>query len=53
MKYDAGDKHYTAILPSAAAGEYKAAYHSVDINGEKVNGRFEAITLSRTSSTGK
>ena len=39
MKYDAGDKHYTAILPSAAAGEYKVAILS-DINGEKVNGRF-------------
>jgi len=39
MKYDAGDQHYTAILPSAAAGEYKVAILS-DINGEKVNGRF-------------
>lgn len=39
MKYDAGEKHYTAILPGAAAGEYKVAVLS-DINGEKVNGRF-------------
>lgn len=39
MKYDAGDKHYTAILPSAAAGEYKVAILT-DIDGEKVNGRF-------------
>ena len=39
MKYDAGDKHYTAILPSAAAGEYKVAILS-DINGEKVNARY-------------
>jgi hypothetical protein len=39
MTYDAGDKHYTAILPSAAAGEYKVAILS-DISGEKVNGRF-------------
>ncbi|HEY9655003.1 MAG TPA: hypothetical protein V6C50_05885 [Crinalium sp.] len=39
MTYDAGDKHYTAILPSATTGEYKVAILS-DINGEKVNGRF-------------
>ncbi len=39
MKYDAGDKHYTAILPSAAAGEYKVVILS-DINGEKVNARY-------------
>lgn len=39
MKYDAGDKHYTAILPSAVAGEYKVAILS-DINGEKVNARY-------------
>jgi hypothetical protein len=39
MTYDAGDKHYTAILPSAATGEYKVAILS-DISGEKVNGRF-------------
>ena len=39
MKYDAGEKHYTAMLPGAAAGEYKVAVLS-DINGEKVNGRF-------------
>lgn len=39
MKYDANDKHYTAILPGKAAGEYKVAILT-DINGEKVNGRF-------------
>ena len=39
MKYDAEGKHYTALLPSSAAGEYKVAVLS-DINGEKVNGRF-------------
>jgi hypothetical protein len=39
MKYDAKDKHYTAILPGKATGEYKVAILT-DINGEKVNGRF-------------
>ncbi|MCY7322288.1 MAG: hypothetical protein LH660_10950 [Phormidesmis sp. CAN_BIN36] len=39
MKYDAGEKHYTAILPGTAAGSYKVAILS-DISGEKVNGRF-------------
>jgi hypothetical protein len=39
MKYDAGEKHYTAILPSATAGEYKVAILS-DISGEKVNARY-------------
>lgn len=39
MTYDAGDQHYTAILPSATAGEYKVAILS-DISGEKVNARY-------------
>ena len=39
MEYDAEGKHYTALLPSDAAGEYKVAVLS-DIDGEKVNGRF-------------
>ncbi len=39
MTYDAGDKHYTAILPGAATGDHKVAILS-DISGEKVNGRF-------------
>ncbi|HEY9824992.1 MAG TPA: hypothetical protein V6D19_06070 [Stenomitos sp.] len=39
MKYNSQDKHYTAILPGKANGEYKIAILS-DINGEKVNGRF-------------
>jgi hypothetical protein len=39
FKYDATEKHYTAKLSGATAGEYKVAILS-DINGEKVNGRF-------------
>jgi len=39
MKYDAGEKYYTAMLPNTTAGEYKVAVLS-NINGEKVNGRF-------------
>lgn len=39
MDYDAEGEHYTALLPSSEAGEYKVAVLS-DINGEKVNGRF-------------
>ncbi len=39
FKYDPAEKHYTAKLPGAVAGEYKVAILS-DINGEKVNGRF-------------
>jgi hypothetical protein len=39
MEYDASGEHYTAFLPSSAAGEYNIAILS-DINGEKVNGRF-------------
>lgn len=39
MTYDADGKHYVAILPGTAAGEYKVVILS-DIKGEKVNGRF-------------
>jgi len=39
LKYDKEGKHYTAIVPSAAVGEYQAAVLS-DIKGEKVNARF-------------
>lgn len=39
MDYDAEGKHYTALVPSSAPGEYKVAVLS-DIGGEKVNGRF-------------
>lgn len=39
MKYDDSEKHYTAKLPGAAAGEYKVAILS-EINGEKVNARY-------------
>ena len=39
MKYDKSEKHYTAILPSAVAGEYKVAILS-DISGERVNARY-------------
>jgi hypothetical protein len=39
MKYDAEDKHYTALLPTTATGEYKVAILS-NINGENVNARY-------------
>ena len=39
MDYDDEGEHYTALLPSSEAGEYKVAVLS-DIDGEKVNGRF-------------
>jgi hypothetical protein len=39
MNYDTEGKHYTALLPEKATGEYKVAILS-EINGEKVNGRF-------------
>lgn len=39
LTYDAAGKHYAALLPEKATGEYKVAVLS-DINGEKVNGRF-------------
>lgn len=39
LKYDSSGKHYTVMLPSKAAGEYKVVVLS-DISGEKVNGRF-------------
>lgn len=39
MKYDTEGKHYTAKLPSDAAGDYKVAFLS-DIGGEKVNARY-------------
>ncbi len=39
MEYDAEGKHYAAMLPSTAAGQYNVAVLS-DISGEKVNGRF-------------
>lgn len=39
LTYDAKEKHYHAVFPEKAAGEYKVAILS-DINGEKVNGRF-------------
>lgn len=37
--YDAEGKHYAAILPEKAPGEYKVVVQT-DVNGEKVNGRF-------------
>lgn len=37
--YDAGEKHYTGVLPTAESGTYQAVIQT-DINGEKVNGRF-------------
>jgi len=39
MVYDAGGKHYTAKLPTAASGEYKVAVQS-EIGSEKVNARY-------------
>ncbi|MEA5463601.1 hypothetical protein [Leptothoe sp. PORK10 BA2] len=39
FEYDAEGKHYVALLPETASGEYKVAILT-DINGEKVNGRF-------------
>lgn len=39
LKYDREGKHYTAIVPSAVAGEYQVAVLS-DIKSEKVNARF-------------
>ena len=37
--YDAEGGHYTAVLPASESGEYQAVIQT-DINGEKVNGRF-------------
>jgi uncharacterized cupredoxin-like copper-binding protein len=39
LAYDAPEKHYTVMLDSKAAGEYKVAILT-NIKGEKVNGRF-------------
>ncbi len=39
LEYEADEKHYHAILPEKASGEYKVAILS-EINGEKVNARF-------------
>ena len=39
LTYDAEGKHYTAMLPEKAAGQYQVKVTS-DINGEKVDGRF-------------
>lgn len=39
LEYEADEKHYHAILPEKAAGEYKVAILS-EVDGEKVNGRF-------------
>lgn len=39
LTYDASGKHYTALLPSTAAGSYQVKMTS-NVNGEKVDGRF-------------
>lgn len=39
MTYDAAEKHYTAKLPTTAAGEYKVAVQS-EIGSDKVNARY-------------
>ena len=40
LTYDSADKGYTAFLPAKMTGEYKVAIQT-DIEGEKVNGRFQ------------
>jgi hypothetical protein len=39
LTYDAQGKHYTALLPGKASGQYQVKIIS-DINGKKVDGRF-------------
>jgi hypothetical protein len=39
LTYDAQGKHYAALLPGNAAGQYQVKITS-EINGEKVDGRF-------------
>lgn len=39
LKYDADDKYYTVLFPVKAAGQYPVKV-TANINGEKVNGRF-------------
>lgn len=42
FEYDPEGKHYAAMLPATASGEYKVVILT-DINGKKVNGRFSFI----------
>lgn len=39
LTYDAEGKHYTTMLPATVSGQYQVKITS-DINGEKVDGRF-------------
>jgi nitrogen fixation protein FixH len=39
LTYDPAGKHYTALLPENATGQYQVRIIS-DVNGDKVNGRF-------------
>lgn len=39
LTYDPAGKHYTALLPEKASGQYQVKIVS-DVNGEQVNGRF-------------
>lgn len=39
LTYDASGRHYTALLPTTAAGSYQVKMTS-NVNGEKVDGRF-------------
>lgn len=39
MSYDAGGKHYTALLPGKVSGQHQVKITS-EVNGEKVDGRF-------------
>ena len=39
LKYDTEGKHYTALLPGNAAGQYQVKV-TADVSGKKVDGRF-------------
>ena len=39
LTYEAEGKHYTAVLPEKATGQYQVKV-TADVNGEKVDGRF-------------
>lgn len=39
LTYDAGGKHYAALLPEKASGQYQVKV-TAEVNGEKVDGRF-------------
>lgn len=39
LSYDSAGKHYTALLPGKATGQYQVKI-TADVSGQKVNGRF-------------